>query len=102
MDSTMTRPFRRLPQALATATAAVILAGCASSTPTLDREFGRAVRANLAAQVADPAAAANPNLDPAAGIDGRAARAAHDRYQRSFARPEPAASAPLVSSGLSK
>jgi type IV pilus biogenesis protein CpaD/CtpE len=62
------------------------LQGCAQTTPRFDRQFGSATRANLAAQVLDPAAAANKN--PATGIDGRAATGAHDRYQRSFAQPE--------------
>jgi type IV pilus biogenesis protein CpaD/CtpE len=44
------------------------------------------VRANLAAQVANPAAAANPN--PVQGMDGRAARGAQERYEKSFAQPE--------------
>ncbi len=62
------------------------LQGCAPTTPLLDQQFGSATRANLAAQVLDPAAAANKH--PATGIDGRAAKGAHDRYQRSFAQPE--------------
>ena len=62
------------------------LQGCAQTSPRFDRQFGSATRANLAAQVLDPAAAANKN--PATGIDGRAAKGAHDRYQRSFAQPE--------------
>jgi type IV pilus biogenesis protein CpaD/CtpE len=65
--------------------------GCAQTTPQWDRQFGSATRDNLAAQVLDPAAAANRN--PAVGIDGRAAKGAHDRYQSSFAQPE---SAPLA------
>ena len=44
------------------------------------------MRANVAAQTIDPRGAANANA--ATGIDGPAARAAHDRYQRSFAQPQ--------------
>jgi hypothetical protein len=62
------------------------LQGCMHTTPEWDRQFGTATRANLAAQVLDPAAAANRN--PAIGVDGRAAKGAHERYQRSFAQPE--------------
>jgi len=62
------------------------LHGCVSSTPHWDARFGAANRANLAAQVIDPAAAANAN--PTLGVDGRAARAAYERYQQSYARPE--------------
>lgn len=69
----------------ATACALLALAGC-SSSPRIDDHFGEAVRANLSAQVANPAASNNAN--PALGIDGRAARAAQERYQKSFAQPE--------------
>jgi type IV pilus biogenesis protein CpaD/CtpE len=57
------------------------LQGC-SSTPRFNDNFGASVRANLSAQVINPGAAAN--ADPASGIDGAAARAAQERYQRSF------------------
>jgi type IV pilus biogenesis protein CpaD/CtpE len=70
------------------------MAGCVSTTPRFDRQFGDAVRTNLAAQVLNPAAAANPN--PAAGIDGRAARGAEERYEKSYAQPEPAAPALII------
>lgn len=79
------------------APAAAALLGCASATPRLDREFGNAVRANLAAQVIDRAAGANAN--PAAGIDGRAARAAHDQYQRSYSQPQSEPARSLVGAG---
>jgi type IV pilus biogenesis protein CpaD/CtpE len=68
--------------------AALALAGlsaCAPSTPQFDRHFGETVRAALASQVLDPAAAAN--RDPVAGIDGRSATAALERYRKSFAEP---------------
>lgn len=74
----------------------MLVQGCGAPTPRFDHDFGASVRANLAAQVANPAAAANPN--PAAGIDGRAARGAQERYEKSFAQPEPAAPA-LVHAG---
>ena len=57
------------------------LQGC-SSTPRFNDNFGAAVRANLSAQVIHPEAAANTN--PASGVDGAAARAAQERYQRLF------------------
>jgi type IV pilus biogenesis protein CpaD/CtpE len=65
--------------------ALVLLQGC-SSAPRFEKNFGTAVRANLAAQTVDPRGAANTN--PASGIDGPAARAAHERYQRSFVQPD--------------
>ena len=73
--------------------ALLLLQGC-STAPRFEKNFGMAVRANLAAQTVDPRAAANTN--PANGIDGPAARAAHERYQRSFIQPDAAASAPLL------
>ena len=71
----------------------VALAGC-SSTPRFDDHMGDAVRANLSAQVIDPAASANVN--PAKGVDGVAALAAQERYQRSFKEADPGASQPLI------
>ena len=67
---------------------ALLLPACAVTTPHWDGRFGAAVRATTAAQVANPAAARNP--DPVNGIDGRAARAASERYERSFAQPSEA------------
>jgi hypothetical protein len=61
------------------------LQGCVAPTPYWDARFGSATRANLASQVIDPAPA---GANPATGIDGRAARAAYEAYQRSFAQPE--------------
>lgn len=80
---TTPRTARRL-----TAAAALLafLQGCAAPTPYWDTRFGNATRANLAAQVIDPAPAASAGS--AAGLDGRAARAAYETYQRSFTQPE--------------
>jgi type IV pilus biogenesis protein CpaD/CtpE len=63
----------------------MLLYGC-DTTPRFNEQFGTSVRANVAAQVLDPAAAAN--TDPAAGIEGAAAAIAHERYQNSFKEPE--------------
>jgi len=73
--------------------ALLLLQGC-STAPRFEQNFGASVRANVAAQTIDPRGAANAN--PAAGIDGPAARAAHERYQQSFIQPGSAASAPLL------
>jgi uncharacterized lipoprotein YajG len=70
---------------LAPLIAVLLLPGCAS-TPHADASFGDAVRAAVAAQVADPAAAANTS--PVSGLDGRAARAAQERYERSYKQPQ--------------
>lgn len=74
---------------IASIAALVLLQGC-SSAPRFEKNFGNTVRANLAAQTIDPRGAANTN--PAMGIDGAAARAAHERYQRSFVQPDSAKS----------
>jgi len=75
------------------------LQGC-STTPRFNEHFGAAVRANLAAQAIDPAAAASTN--PAAGIDGAAARASHERYQRSFKEVESTMDKSLVGAGAAR
>ncbi len=95
----MTR-IRSMSLALALASLGAALQGCGHTTPQWDRQFGTATRANLAVQVLDPAAASNRN--PATGIDGRAAKGAHDRYQRSFAQPDPAPAPIFVTSGSAR
>ena len=77
---------------IACVAALLLVQGC-STTPRFNRQFGASVRANVAAQTIDPRGAANAN--PATGIDGPAARAAHARYERSFAQPQTEVS-PLV------
>ena len=67
--------------------ALAILSGCAQTSPHWEKNFGTSLRASLAAQVADPAAARNPNPNPVIGLDGRAAAAAAHRYEASFSRP---------------
>ena len=67
------------------ALAGMLLCGCGTAPP-FDRQFGASVRANVAAQVLDPAATAN--TDPAFGMEGGAAAIAHGRYQESFKEPE--------------
>jgi type IV pilus biogenesis protein CpaD/CtpE len=75
----------RISSMTALLAALAALAGCAQSSPKFDASFGASVRATVAAQVADPAAAGNAN--PVSGIDGRAAAAAQQRYESSYARP---------------
>lgn len=72
------------------------LAGCAHTTPAWDNNFGTSVRASVAAQVVDPAAAANSN--PVTGIDGRAARASQLRYERSYVAPSDHSSSMITGS----
>ena len=70
---------------------ALLLSACAT-TPQADARFGQSVRAAIAAQIAQPAAARNPN--PVVGMDGRAARAAQEQYERSFGKGEAGSAAP--------
>jgi hypothetical protein len=77
-------PPRAAAPALALALAG-LLAGCAAPTPQFDARFGDAVRSARAQQVVNPGAAAN--TDPVRGLDGQSARAALERYQKSFAAP---------------
>jgi type IV pilus biogenesis protein CpaD/CtpE len=78
------------------ALAGMLLYGC-STTPRFNKNFGTSVRANAAAQVLDPAAAANTN--PAAGMDGSAAVIAHGRYQDSFKATEPPIKSLIINNG---
>jgi hypothetical protein len=77
----------------------VALQGC-SSTPRFNDHFGESVRANLSAQAIDPAAVANVN--PAHGVDGPAALAAQEAYQRSFKEPDPRANQPMVNTSANR
>lgn len=92
--------IRSMSLALALASLCAGLQACVHTTPQWDRQFGAATRANLAVQVIDPAAAAN--RDPATGIDGHAAKGAHERYQRSFAQPESAPAPIFITSGSAR
>jgi hypothetical protein len=75
---------------------ACALSACASTTPHWDSRFGLATRTALLLQVADPAASRNTN--PVAGMDGRSARAAYERYQKSGGE----AQQPSLTSGAAK
>jgi hypothetical protein len=82
------------PRALLAAPMLALCAGCAG-TPHADASFGDSVRAAIAAQLVDPAAA--HNASPVNGVDGRAAAAANERYERSYKQPsEQAAPSSMV------
>jgi hypothetical protein len=91
----MNKQTSKLATGLALLGVVALASGCAPTTPRWDSAFGASVRASLAAQVADPAAVRNK--DPAAGMDGDAARAVHQRYVGDNASP-PAPGAPMTSS----
>lgn len=65
----------------------LLLAGCAPTTPGWDAAFGESVRTATARQVMNPDA--SRNTDPVSGVDGRAAKEAMTRYQKSFVEKEP-------------
>jgi type IV pilus biogenesis protein CpaD/CtpE len=92
---------RKLPvlPVLLTLLVGATLQGC-SSTPHFNDHFGAAVRTNLSAQVINPAAAANAN--PAFGVDGAAARAVQERYQRSFKDTDANADRSLINVSIAK
>ena len=87
----MTMPDRRCTmframRAFAALAAGMLLAGCAASrTPRLDSQFGDAVRIAFAQQRLHAVAVAAPPD----GIDGAAAAATQQRYQKSFNEPAP-------------
>ncbi len=64
--------------------AAAVLGGCASEihkeATDVDPDFGRAVRQNIAAQIADPAPVYDYENPPASG--GERTAAAQDRYNK--------------------
>lgn len=64
-----------------------LLGGCASTTPEWDRHFGESTRLTLSRQVLSPDAASR--AAPAPAMDGAAAVAAYESYQKSF-RERPA------------
>jgi hypothetical protein len=76
-----------------------VLAGC-STTPNYDARFGDAVRQARSAMTINPRAGTNP--DPAAGIDGQAAREALTRYQDSFKAPPPVVNVINIGGGATK
>jgi hypothetical protein len=65
--------------------ASAALSGCAPNTPRLDANFGDAVNTAKAQQTINPDA--SQNTDPVAGLDGQAANAVIDRYQKSYEQP---------------
>jgi len=72
-------------------------AGCASTTPELDRQFGQSVSLLNALQTRHPDAARNS--DPVNGMDGKAAKSAYDAYQKSYQTPEPQSNAFTIGVG---
>ncbi|RQS35410.1 hypothetical protein DIE03_05825 [Burkholderia sp. Bp8992] len=78
---------------------AFALAGCMSSTPVWDSRFGDSVRTVMQAQIIDPHAGEHPAS--ASGVDGAAAAAALDNYDKSFKQAVPPANAFVIGIGKS-
>ena len=78
----------------------IVLSGCASVTPNLDRHFGEAVNLVKAQQTLYPEASRNP--DPVKGMDGKAAKSAYDEYQKSYSTPQPQQNAFTIGLGGSR
>ncbi|VWB39874.1 putative lipoprotein [Burkholderia lata] len=78
---------------------AFALAGCMSSTPVWDTRFGDSVRAVTQAQIIDPHAAEHAASVSAPGVDGGAATAALDNYDKSFKQTVPPANAFVIGIG---
>src|SRR5512135_3418263 len=66
-----------------------LLSACVTTTPNYDARFSDSVQIAQARQTLDPGATVRNATNPVAGVDGRSARAAYDRYLLSFIRPEP-------------
>ncbi|WP_434661944.1 hypothetical protein P5W99_03935 [Paraburkholderia sp. A3BS-1L] len=79
--------FRR---ALLIAPLGVALGGCMTSSPIWEAHFGEALHHSVQAQIIDPDAAMHVSSQP--GVDGKAAAAAMDRYDKSFTQPPVSAS----------
>lgn len=82
-------------QRLAVLACACALAACAAP-PRSDQEFGDAARQAVLRQILNPAAPAHLSV---AGMDGQAAKSAHDAYQKSFREPQPQTGALTVGVG---
>lgn len=72
---------------ISTAVAVILMAGCVSSSPSFDDQFGQSVPTLRAQQIANPQAAIENQERAVTGMDGRAAREAVDRYYKSFREP---------------
>jgi hypothetical protein len=66
---------------------ALVTAGCVQRAPYLESQMGQSLSMLKAQQTVNPDAGSN--TDPVAGIDARAAKSSHDRYQQSFRAPQP-------------
>jgi hypothetical protein len=83
--------------AVALLTGALGVSGCSVSRYHLADDYGRAVRQDLAAQIADPDA--RYAGDPTPGSDGKRTAAAQTRYETGAVKPPASTSTSNVSVG---
>jgi len=67
---------------------AMILTGCATGPTRLEADYGTSYNLAKSQQMLNPAA--EKNLEPVYGFDGRAAAATAGRYREMFEKPPPA------------
>ena len=77
------------------ALAACVNTPLGKTTPQWNSQFGSSTRTALARQVIDPEA--RRNADPVAGMNGKAAHGAYERYQRTFSGAAPQAPTFMIS-----
>jgi hypothetical protein len=65
----------------------MMLAGCAVGPTRLEADYGNSVSIATSSQILDPAA--QQNLAPVYGFDGKAAEATLDRYRSTFEKAAP-------------
>jgi hypothetical protein len=65
----------------------VMLAGCAVGPTRLEADYGKSVNLATAGQILDPAA--QQNLAPVYGFDGKTAALTLDRYRSTFEKAAP-------------
>lgn len=75
------------------------LAGCYTSTPQWDKQFGSAVTQAKAMQILNPNA--SQDRAPVLGVDGVAAKEAIDQYHKSFQQPQQDSNAFTIGVGAS-
>lgn len=88
----------KLQRLLTGTVALLLLGGCATPTPHLDKQFGTAVEAAKAQQTLKPDA--SRNTDPVAGVDGTPAASAVGEYHNSFKAPPP--TFPVINIGVGR
>jgi hypothetical protein len=65
----------------------MMLAGCTLGQTKLEADYGKSVQLATANQILDPAA--QQNLAPVYGFDGKAAEGTLDKYRVTFEKPTP-------------